>query len=38
MNTILLQVQKYLDSVSKNPVKVDDKLVQEFVGRVKTPC
>ena len=30
MNNILLQVQKYLDSVSKNPVKVDDKLVQEF--------
>ena len=30
MNNILLQVQKYLDSVSKSPAKVDDKLVQEF--------
>ena len=30
MNTILLQVQKYLDSVSKSPVKLDTKLVQEF--------
>ena len=30
MNSILLQVQKYLDSVSKSPAKVDDKLVQEF--------
>ena len=30
MNSILLKVQKYLDSVSKSPVKVDDKLVQEF--------
>ena len=30
MNTILLQVQKYLDNVSKSPVKLDTKLVQEF--------
>ena len=30
MNTILLQVQKYLDNVSKSPVKLDAKLVQEF--------
>ena len=30
MNTILLQVQKYLDNVSKSPVKLDKQLVQEF--------
>ena len=30
MNNILLKVQQYLDTVSKNPVKIDDKLVQEF--------
>jgi len=30
MNTILLKVQKYLDIVSKSPVKLDNKLVQEF--------
>ena len=30
MNTILLKVQKYLDTVSKAPVKLDTKLVQEF--------
>ena len=30
MNTILLKVQQYLDNVSKNPVKLDKKLVQEF--------
>ena len=30
MNTILLKVQQYLDDVSKNPVKVDSKLVEEF--------
>ena len=30
MNTILLKVQQYLDNVSKNPVKLDKRLVQEF--------
>ena len=30
MNTILLKVQQYLDSVSKNPSKLDGKLVEEF--------
>ena len=30
MNSILLQVQQYLDSVSKEPVKLDKQLVQEF--------
>ena len=30
MNNILLQVQQYLDSVSKEPVKLDKQLVQEF--------
>ena len=30
MNNILFKVQQYLDTVSKNPVKVDDKLIQEF--------
>ena len=30
MNSILLKVQKYLDSVSKNPVKLDKQLLQEF--------
>ena len=30
MNTILLKVQQYLDSASKNPVKLDSKLVEEF--------
>jgi len=30
MNTILLKVQQYLDNVSKNPVKLDKQLVQEF--------
>ena len=30
MNNILLKVQRYLDIVSKSPVKLDDKLVQEF--------
>ena len=30
MNNILLKVQQYLDSVSKNPVKLDKQLVQEF--------
>ena len=30
MNNILLQVQKYLDSVSKEPVKLDEQLLQEF--------
>ena len=30
MNNILLQVQQYLDSVSKKPVKLDKQLVQEF--------
>ena len=30
MNNILLKVQQYLDSVSKGPVKLDKRLVQEF--------
>ena len=30
MNSILLKVQQYLDSVSKKPVKLDKQLVQEF--------
>ena len=30
MNSILLKVQKYLDSVSKDPVKLDKQLLQEF--------
>ncbi len=30
MNTILLKVQQYLDSVSKKPSKLDEKLVEEF--------
>ena len=30
MNSILLQVQQYLNSVSKNPVKLDKQLLQEF--------
>ena len=30
MNTILLKVQQYLDLVSKNPSKLDGKLVEEF--------
>ena len=30
MNNILLKVQRYLDTVSKSPVKLDSKLVQEF--------
>ncbi|BCV05480.1 MAG: hypothetical protein CM15mV108_200 [uncultured marine virus] len=30
MNNILLKVQQYLDNVSKNPVKLDKQLVQEF--------
>ena len=30
MNNILLKVQQYLDSVSKESVEVDNKLVQEF--------
>ena len=30
MNTILLKVQQYLDSASKNPSKLDGKLVEEF--------
>ena len=30
MNSILLKVQQYLDSVSKGPVKLDKRLVQEF--------
>ena len=30
MNNILLQVQQYLDSVSKEPVKLDKQLLQEF--------
>ena len=30
MNTILLKVQKYLDSISKQPAKLDEKLVEEF--------
>ena len=30
MNNILLKVQKYLDTVSKSPVKLDNKLVEEF--------
>ena len=30
MNTILLKVQKYLDSISKQPAKLDKKLVEEF--------
>jgi hypothetical protein len=30
MNSILLKVQQYLDNVSKNPVKLDKQLVQEF--------
>ena len=30
MNTILLKVQQYLDNVSKNPVKLDKQLVQDF--------
>ena len=30
MNSILLKVQQYLDSVSKGPVKLDKQLVQEF--------
>jgi hypothetical protein len=30
MNTILLKVQKYLDSISKQPAKLDKKLVEDF--------
>ena len=30
MNSILLKVQKYLDSVSKDPVKLNKQLLQEF--------
>ena len=30
MNNILLKVQKYLDSVSQNPVRLDKRLVKEF--------
>ena len=30
MNTILLKVQKYLDSISKQPAELDNKLVEEF--------
>ena len=30
MNNILLKVQKYLDSVSQNPVQLDKRLVKEF--------
>ena len=30
MNTILLKVQQYLDSVSKTPTKLDNKLVEDF--------
>ena len=30
MSNILLKVQQYLDNVSKNPVKLDKQLVQEF--------
>jgi hypothetical protein len=30
MNTILLKVQQYLDSVSKKPEQLDSKLVEEF--------
>ena len=30
MNTILLKVQQYLDSVSKKPTEVNSKLVEEF--------
>ena len=30
MNTILLKVQKYLDSISKQPAELDNKLVDEF--------
>ncbi len=30
MNNILLKVQQYLDTVSKGPVKLDKRLVQEF--------
>ena len=37
MNTILLKVQKYLDSISKQPAKLDKKLVESLVRRVKTP-
>ena len=37
MNTILLKVQKYLDSISKQPEKLDNKLVEEFGEACKTP-
>ena len=30
MNNILFKVQQYLDSVSKNPVRLDKRLVEEF--------
>ena len=30
MNDILIKVQKYLDDVSKGPIQVDKKLVEEF--------
>ena len=30
MNTILLKVQQYLDSVSKKPTELNSKLVDEF--------
>ena len=30
MNSILHKVQSYLDKVSKEPVKISDKLVEEF--------
>ena len=30
MNNILFKVQQYLDSVSKNPVQLDKRLVEEF--------
>ena len=31
MNSILHKVQSYLDKVSKEPVKISDKLVEEFM-------
>ena len=37
MNTILLKVQQYLDSVSKKPSKLDDKLVEEFGEEAEYP-
>ena len=35
MNDILIKVQKYLDDVSKGPIQVDKKLVEEFGEAVK---